>query len=86
MTAKTLMPRKLAPTREGDYILITIPNHWARGETLAQAKANLKSNGGRLGDVWRVHSVHPSTYVDVMGYINAPGDHEPVMLAENNPS
>jgi hypothetical protein len=83
------IPNTLKPSREGDYILITIPHHWARGETVADAKRNLTRVSGQPAKewaAWRVHSVSTDTTVDIMGYINSPGDHEPIMLAEHNPS
>lgn len=85
-----MIPNTLQPA-PGRVILITVPNHWGKGATVAEAKRELRKQGGanvdRLlnGKYWRVHSVHPDTYVDGMGYINAPSDEEPVMLQESNP-
>lgn len=85
MTAKRI-PATLKP-REGEHILITIPHYWGKGETLASARANLREAGAIVGKYWRVHSVHPDTYVEgVHGYINHPTGHPPHMLAECNPS
>ncbi len=74
---------KPAPDR---VILITMPNYWGKGATVAAAKAALREAGGVPGEYWRVHSVHPDTYVDgCMGGISHPTDEPPVMLAESNP-
>lgn len=72
--------------RPGDQFLISVPNYWARGATMQEAKAKLAEAGGRIGKYWRVHSVHEETYLDAMGYIVAPIGHEPIVLAESNPS
>lgn len=79
------IPAGLKPA-EGQHILITVPNYWARGETLAEARKNLRANGGSVDGPWRVHSVHPETYVNDYGQINHPTGTPPVMLAEHNPS
>lgn len=74
---------KAAP---GRVILITMPHYWGKGATVAQAKKALRDAGGVPGKYWRVHSVHPDTYVDdIMGGINHPTGEPPVMLAESNP-
>lgn len=76
----------LKVAREGDHFLLTIPNYWARGATMAEAKAKLKAAGGRLGKYWRVNSVEPETYVNELGQIAYKTGHAPIMLAEQNPS
>ena len=83
------IPNTLKTAHEGDYFLILIPNHWARGETIEDAKRALTANSGRKASewkAWRVYSVHPSTYVDEMGSMTRDGGTPaPVELAEHNP-
>lgn len=86
ITSKSI-PSKLVPSRDGDLILITVPNYWGKGKTLEDAKKALKAVGGRLTGPWRVHSIHPTSYVDsINGGINHPTNHEPVVLAEHDPA
>lgn len=74
------------PTREGDLILITIPNYWGKGKTFAEAKQRLVEAGGRVkGTPWRVHSVHPSTTLNGVGGIIHPTGHAPEVLDECDP-
>ncbi len=79
----------LRTTRPGDVFLLSIPHYWAKGETLAEARTKLRTLSGQTQKewrAWRVHSAHPSTYLDDMGYINHPADHPPVMLDEYDPA
>lgn len=74
------------PKREGDVILLTIPNYWGRGKTFAEAKQKLREAGGRLKDTaWRVYSVHADTEVLNDGSISHPTGHEPVFIDECDP-
>lgn len=73
------------PARPGDAILVTVPHYWGRGATLKEATQKLESAGGRIKTHWRVHSVHPSTTLNELGYFVHPKDHPPQMLQEHNP-
>ncbi len=89
MTTRPQPKSTLKPTREGDVILLTVPNYWGKGLTLAKAKQALRQISGRpLSEhkAWRVYSAHQSTYLQEMGYLNHPENHPPVMLAEYDPS
>lgn len=82
----TPIPNTLVPVRKGDELMISIPHYWGKGPTMAEAKKNLEKAGGTSrSKYWRVHSVHPDTNIDEMGYINHPVNHAPVVLAECNP-
>jgi hypothetical protein len=88
MTKRPQPSTKLAVSRKGDVFLLTAPNYWGKGATLAEAKRKLREVSGRPmieHKAWRVYSAHPSTYLQEMGYINHPTDHPPIMLAEYNP-
>lgn len=87
MTAENTFPKSATP-RKGDHILVTVPNHWGRGATLAEAKRNCSKASGRpIGNRWRVYSCHPETFLDEMGYIRTPKGAEPLLLiSENDPS
>lgn len=74
------------PTREGDVLLLTVPNYWGKGDTLEEAKANLKKAGGKIGKYWRLRSVAPDTYVSEIGNLVYPVDHTPILLVESNPN
>lgn len=79
------LPKTVTPKREGDFILITMPHYWGRGKDYTEAKAKLKAAGGRPGKYWRIHSVHPETYLNEMGQIVYPTGHEAMMIEESNP-
>lgn len=82
------IPANLKPAREGDEIMVTISHYWGRAATVSEAKAKVKRASGQAYNewkAWRVHSVHPTAYMDEMGYINSPRGHEPVTLAEHDP-
>ena len=79
------LPKTAAPKREGDHILLTMPNYWGKGAQLADARAQLKSAGGRPKNYWRIHSVHPDTYVNEFGQIVQPSDHLAMVIEESNP-
>lgn len=79
------IPKILKPA-EGQYILVTMPNYWGRGEDLKKALKQLNSAGGYPESFWRVYSVEPTTFVNAMGQLEFPIGHNPVMLAESNPS
>lgn len=83
-----IIPTTLQPSRDGDHFLVTIPNHWGRGATLAEAKAACKKASYKPMNkwkAWRVYSVHPETYLDDMGYLRYPKGHTAIVLAEHNP-
>lgn len=80
------MPKVATPVRQGDHILVSVPHYWGRGKDLAKAKQKMVAAGGSLNSTyWRIYSVHETTTIDEMGYINHPTDHAPVMIAESNP-
>lgn len=80
------LPATAKPQRHGDHILLTVPHYWGKGPTLAAAKKKLSDAGGDVKRHWRIHSVHPDTYLSELGYIICPKGHPPVTLAESNPS
>ncbi len=74
--------------REGDVFMVTVPNYWGKGATMAEAKAKLRQISGRAMNehrAWRVYSVHPDTYLQEMGYINHPIDFPPITIDEFDP-
>ena len=71
------------PSRSGDHILVIVPNHWGRGVDIKEAKAKVQRQAGRVSKQWVVYSVHPEAYLDDLGYIRAPGNHEPIELAKS---
>ena len=73
----------VTPSRDGDHILMIVPNHWARGATIKEAQAKVRRQAGKADTQWVVYSVHPETYLDDWGYIMAPGNHEPIELAKS---
>lgn len=79
------IPKALKLAREDDVFMVTCPHYWGSGKTLADAKKELRSVGGRIDGSWRVYSVSRDTTMTEMGYINHPLHQEPIMLAENNP-
>lgn len=83
---KTIDATSIKATRPGDHILVTMPHYWGRGTTFREASANLTLSGGSPGIYWRIHSVHPDTLVDQLGFIEYPSDHLPVLIAESNPA
>lgn len=78
-------PSRCVPSRPGDAILVTVPYYWGRGATLKEAIKKLEAAGGRIKTHWRVHSVHPDTQLNELGYFVHPAGHAPVMLQERNP-
>lgn len=85
MTNATKMPASVKAARPGDQIMVSIPHYWGKGATLAEALGALNKSGGVIGQYWRIHSVHPTTEIDGMGYLLHPINHAPVVLAESNP-
>lgn len=88
MTKPNAIPANLKVTREGDEFLLTVPYHWGKGATLAEARAKLRQVYGKPATewrAWRVYSVAPDTFLDEMGMINHPKGHAPTMLAEYDP-
>lgn len=85
MSNAVKLPASVKPLRPGDQIMVSIPHYWGKGATLADALAALKTSGGVIGVYWRIHSVHPATEIDSMGYLTHPANHAPVVLMESNP-
>jgi hypothetical protein len=86
--AQPRVPYTLTPARKGDVFMITVPNYWGKGETIKEARQKLREVTGKTiaeHGRWRVYSVHPTTFLNEMGYIDAPEDHPPMMLAEHDP-
>jgi hypothetical protein len=73
--------RDLKPTREGDVILIVVPNYWAKGATVTEAIQNVRKAGGKTSGQYRVYSSHPDAYIDGMGMAFAP--HASELLQES---
>ncbi len=80
------IPNSLVPARDGDVLLLTVPNYWGKGKTMQDAKRALRdAYGPSQPKAWRVYSVHPNTYLDDMGMIVSVRGHELIMLAEYDP-
>jgi hypothetical protein len=80
------MKLDMKPTREGDVLLLMVPNYWGRGATVGEAKKNLRLAGGGMYKYFRLLSVHPSTEVDVVdGGLSYPKGHRPEVVAESLP-
>jgi len=81
------IPNSLIPCREGDVLLIVIPNYWAKGKTIAEAKQALADVAGshavREAKHWIVDSTDPSAHLeDVLGQIYHKKDHPPLKIAQ----
>lgn len=73
---------KLKPAREGDIILIVVPNYWGAGKDVESAVKQVKRAGGRISGSFRVYSSHPDAYIDDMGTAYSPRDHASILLQE----
>lgn len=74
------------PQRHGDWILICVPNYWAKGKTFADAVKKLDSIAFKAFRHYQVHeravySVHIAAKCDeIYGSIHSPIGHPPIQL------
>lgn len=82
-----MIPNSLVPCREGDHLLIVIPNYWGKGKDITEAKRALMNSSGsrRVTEAksWIVYSVSPDTTLDeVFGQMHHKPDHPPLKIAQ----
>lgn len=80
------IPDTLVPVRPGDFLLITVPHYWAKGEDIATAKRELEKHYGSLKGrdaprQWHVYSVHKDSYVSGLGGLCFQTGHDPMLIA-----
>lgn len=80
------IPNTLVPARDGDFLIVFVPNYWGKGEDIRKAKKALADVAGSTkvneSKEWVVYSIHPDTTVDdVMGSMHHPKGHEPLQIA-----
>ena len=80
-----LKPPQVEPARDGDLIMVTVPNYWAKGATLQEAISLLPHRSRKLDDYWLIYSVHPETNIDDYGSIHSLKEHRPILLCKNMP-
>jgi hypothetical protein len=87
-----MKPKALSNTKHNigihgnDYIaLITVPNRWGKGDTVKDAKRQVRHAGGDMSGPWRLYAVHKDTFVNEYGQLTFPKDSPPVMVEEYDP-
>jgi hypothetical protein len=70
------------PAREGDKLLLMVPNYWGTGATVREARKNVRLAGASDVRQWVLYSVHPKATVDeVVGALSSPIGHPAIRLA-----